>query len=133
MHPGCLQIPCHMSEFWELQYMLFTVHFIEATKKKKVITKEGLTLPGLSTLPNSMGIATTDMKTKENHGFLHSNVLWQAKAGRVTVPGLVSSHKESLWLLPAVSCQGPTQWKTMWASEHKHSRQSETGMETHYS
>lgn len=118
MYPGCLQIktlpsvsPCLMSEFYELQYVLFTINFTEATKKKKY--KGGLTLPGLSTLPISMGTATTDMKTKENHGFILSDVFWQAKAGWVRVPGLVSSQKANLWLLPAVSCQGSSQWKTM--------------------
>lgn len=70
MYPGCLQIktlpsvsPCLMSEFYELQYVLFTINFSEATKKKKY--KGGLTLPGLSTLPISMGTATTDMKTRK--------------------------------------------------------------------
>lgn len=72
-----------------------------------------MTLPGLSTSPNSMGTATTNMKTKENHGFILSDVLWQAKAGWIRVPGLVSSQKANLWLLPAVSCQGSSQWKTV--------------------
>lgn len=58
--------PCLMSEFYELQYLLLTINFTEATKK---ITKEGLTLPGLSTSPNSMGTATTNMKTKETSRF----------------------------------------------------------------
>lgn len=118
MYPGCLQIktlpsvsPCLMSEFYELQYVLFTINFSEATKKKKI--QRGFDIARSFHITYFYGNSHNWHEDKENHGFILSDVFWQAKSGWVRVPGLVSSQKANLWLLPVVSCQGSSQWKTM--------------------